>query len=591
MKKGVAALLIVMFAATAASAADFAPTLLKLSADPVIQYDFDGSSLAIPVEVSGTTAGIIFCVFTKDMASEIPETVNGFLGWHQVNKVDTCVYYSTLKSVGIGSTTINWDGKDQDGSVVPAGEYTYYLWAFDNQGAKQKMSNYLMARSYYWEIQEVDTEGLPMANPFYYEWKRRWTLGGDPMDSTLVETTNVTLTEGWGRRYTPAVELSNFDYFYQKVINNDAGSVSINKFKWVPGGEAEFQVNFGNNGWAETLSTASGGSDSGVCTNGDYIFTSDRDNYNTETPVDFYIYDMDGFIISDIDLQDWWSSLEDQAAGAQANGGPNGMMIRNNKIFLNCHCSCIKQMVDPLRYLETEEATDFFVWTNRNGDYILDHNFEETANLKWACMDYNVGPYTYNLDADANLFSQCPSYDVGAVSFGLMAPDGTGIGYFAFSGETAGWKKSSTFVDSDTAFDGFYCDNEQAGGTHYQEGGWKANEYTSGLYFLGHDSISGVITNAVAVADEAPAAFSVSQNSPNPFNPTTTINFSLAQSGDVAVDVFNVAGQKIDTLVDGFMDAGQHSVVWNASGFSAGVYFYTVKSAGSSKTMKMTLVK
>jgi len=591
MRYGMAAFLIVMLVATAASAADFAPTLLKLSADPVIQYDFDGSELDIPVEVGGTTAGLIFCVFTRDMADEIPETINGFLGWHHVNKVDTCVYYSSLKSVGIGAQSITWDGKNQDGAVVPAGEYTYYIWAYDNQGAKQKMSNYLVARARDWEIQEVDTAGLPMSNPLYYERQRRWSVGGDPMDSTLVESTTVTIAEGWLFRYTPAIDPQNFNLFYLKLQNGDAGLAAVTKWKWVPGGEAEFQSDFGIDGYSEGISTPAGGSDTGVCIDNNYIFTTDRDSYNTDTPVDFYIYDHDGYMISEIDMQIWWSSLEDRAAGAQANGGPNTMMIRNGKILLNCHCSCLKQMVDPYRYLDSQESEDFFVWTNGNGDYVLDHNFEETANLKWACMDYNVGPYTYNLDADANLFSQSPAYDVGAVSFGLMAPDGTGIGYFAFSGETAGWKKGSTFIDSGTAFDGMYCDNEQAGGTHYQEGGWKANEYTSGLYFLGHDSISGVITNAVAVADDAPAAFSVDQNSPNPFNPTTTISFSLARSGDVTVDVFNVAGQKVDTLVDGFMDAGQHSIVWDASGHSAGVYFYTVKSGGFSRTMKMTLVK
>ncbi len=593
MKKVSFILLAVLLCAGAASAADFAPTLLKLSADPVVQYDFDGSELEIPVEVSGSTAGLIFAVYTKDMASDIPETVNGFLGWHHVNKIDTCIYFSNLNSVDIGANTVSWDGTNNDGAVVPAGEYTYYVWGFDNQGTKQKMSDYLYSRSVYWEIQEVDTEGLPLADPFYYDSVSymRWTLGGDPMDSTLVESTEVTMTEGWGRRYTPAIDPDNFDYFYVKVLNNDAGTASINKWKWVPGGAAEMQTDFGDNGWAEGISTVAGGSDSGLLVDNNFIYTSDRDDYNADTPVDFYILDRDGYIVSEIDLQTWWSSLEDREAGAQANGGPNGMTMRNGMIFLNCHCSCVKQMVDPAGYLETETDTDFFRWTNRNGDYILDHNFEETASLKWACMDYNVGPYTYNIDADANLFSLCPAYDVGAVSFGLMGPDGSGIGYFAFSGETAGWKKTVTYIDSETPFDGMYCDNQQAGGTHYQEGGWKSNEYTSGIYFLGHDSIKGVITNAVAVENDAPAAFAVDQNVPNPFNPSTTISFNLANAGDVTIDVFNVAGQKVDTLVDGFMDAGSHSVVWNASAFSAGVYFYTVRSGGFSKTIKMTLVK
>ena len=113
----------------------------------------------------------------------------------------------------------------------------------------------------------------------------------------------------------------------------------------------------------------------------------------------------------------------------------------------------------------------------------------------------------------------------------------------------------------------------------------------SGTWFSGHDSIKGIITSGVGVDEEAPAAISVAQNAPNPFNPTTTISFSLAEAGTVTIDVFNIAGQKVDTIVNEFMDAGSHSVVFDASEFSAGVYFYTVKSGDFSKTMKMTLVK
>ena len=169
-----------------------------------------------------------------------------------------------------------------------------------------------------------------------------------------------------------------------------------------------------------------------------------------------------------------------------------------------------------------------------------------------------------------------------------MAPDGTGIGYFPVAGETAGQKRGEIMLDGDTPFDGMYLDNMQTGGPHYD---WNADKADPNMYFLGHDTISGIITSAIGVEEAAPAAFAVAQNAPNPFNPTTTISFSLVDAGDVSVDVFNVAGQKVDTVANGFMDAGSHSVVWDASGFSAGVYFYTVKSGDFSKTLKMTLLK
>jgi len=588
MNKLFVSTILMLLLATCAFSADFSPTLLKLTADPVIQYDFDGSQLKIPVTVSGTSAGMVFSVFTREMAENIPLTTNGFLGWHQVNKVDTCIYYSSLKSVSSGSTTMTWDGRDMDGGVVPAGDYTYYLWAYDNQGVKIQANRFNDGnKANSWYFQEVDENGLPMSNPIYVERAERWRLGKDPNDISYLETTTLTLTEGWRTYSLPVLDPNDFNYYYVCVNNADTQIVGINKFKWVPNGESELQSDFGEEGFGGIVAGTSR-RNPGVCTDGTYLYAGDQNNQNNEPDSECHIVDFEGTVVDRSDLTQWWSDPDALGVGGQMNGGPNNFTIRHGMIFLNCHCSCLVQMMDPARYLDSEDVEDFLVWTNTNGDYVLDHNFSETAALPWVCNDYNVGPYKYNVSADDNLFSIVNAYDVGAVSFGLLAPDGTGIGYMAFAGETAGYKRFCVFIDSETPFDGLYCDNMQTGGPHYEFDKAKAD---SSMYFLGHDTIQGVISNAVKVADSAPAVFTVGQNSPNPFNPTTTISLNLAVAGDVTVDVFNAAGQKVDTLAHGFMDAGIHSVVWNASHFSAGVYFYTVTSGGFSKTMKMTLLK
>jgi len=68
--------------------------------------------------------------------------------------------------------------------------------------------------------------------------------------------------------------------------------------------------------------------------------------------------------------------------------------------------------------------------------------------------------------------------------------------------------------------------------------------------------------------------FRLRQNFPNPFNPTTTIRFALKQSGRVALDVFGVRGQKVATLVDRSLPAGEHSLRIDASRWASGIYFY-----------------
>ncbi|MBN1294007.1 MAG: T9SS type A sorting domain-containing protein, partial [Candidatus Latescibacteria bacterium] len=88
-----------------------------------------------------------------------------------------------------------------------------------------------------------------------------------------------------------------------------------------------------------------------------------------------------------------------------------------------------------------------------------------------------------------------------------------------------------------------------------------------------------------------PLEFSVSQNSPNPFNPSTTISYIIPEPEQVTLEIYNVAGQKVITLVDSFMDSGQHEIVWDASDYSSGLYICRVSAGQFSGFKKMLLMK
>ena len=88
-----------------------------------------------------------------------------------------------------------------------------------------------------------------------------------------------------------------------------------------------------------------------------------------------------------------------------------------------------------------------------------------------------------------------------------------------------------------------------------------------------------------------PVAFSLSQNTPNPFNPTTTIEFTAPSDCRVMLKVYNASGQQVATLADGFHRAGLHAVTWDAAGMPSGLYFYTLRAGGSAVTKKMLLLK
>ncbi|MHB9029548.1 MAG: hypothetical protein ACYC9O_12330, partial [Candidatus Latescibacterota bacterium] len=123
MKKILISATVLALFASAAVAGPFVPQLLKFSAPSGVKYDFDGKRLEIPVTVSGKPANAIFCVYTKDKGSTINAVKNGHLGWHYVNKIDTSIFISSPIPMAVGSNTVAWEGKDDDGNMVPAGEY------------------------------------------------------------------------------------------------------------------------------------------------------------------------------------------------------------------------------------------------------------------------------------------------------------------------------------------------------------------------------------------------------------------------------------------------------------------------------------
>jgi hypothetical protein len=88
-----------------------------------------------------------------------------------------------------------------------------------------------------------------------------------------------------------------------------------------------------------------------------------------------------------------------------------------------------------------------------------------------------------------------------------------------------------------------------------------------------------------------PTTTALHQNYPNPFNAETNISFSLADAGNVSLNVYDLSGRLVTTLVDGQMDAGEHVVSWDASSVSSGVYFLRLATADFSATKTMNLLK
>jgi len=116
--------------------------------------------------------------------------------------------------------------------------------------------------------------------------------------------------------------------------------------------------------------------------------------------------------------------------------------------------------------------------------------------------------------------------------------------------------------------------------------------YNSGYQILPLDSSGINIVNAVEDnQNNLVNTYQLSQNYPNPFNPTTTIRFSLPVAGNVRLTVFNILGQEVKTLVNGYREAGQNTVTFEAKNLSSGIYIYKIEAGSFTQTKKMTLLK
>jgi hypothetical protein len=98
-------------------------------------------------------------------------------------------------------------------------------------------------------------------------------------------------------------------------------------------------------------------------------------------------------------------------------------------------------------------------------------------------------------------------------------------------------------------------------------------------------TVTGVGNNGI------PVSYSLSQNFPNPFNPSTRISYSIPKDGFVKITVFDILGKEVGTLVNNVQTAGAYILEYNASSLTSGIYFYKLESGNFVDTKKMVLIK
>lgn len=595
MKKALALFVISALFSGFAFSQPFVPQTMRLNPNHadrwMVNYDWTQSNISIPVEVQGNASKAVLMVYTNGIADQVSPTKNGFIGWHYVNKVDTCLYVSPENTLTSGDNTINWDLKDKTGNKVSKANMTYYVFAYEYNTPKTLVmkrqlngSNMGVYRESY--LDAMGTAGSHRTAPIILYHSRRWVVGGDPNDTNNYKTTSDNQTCKY------ALDINDDAYMYRAVTYSSTASLRVTKWQFVENGTSVQDASWASVGYVDTHSgywgTVGGTLESAGCQrDANYLYVTG--NQRSNNIVQYWMLNFSGEIIKFFDLSDIYVRQAGPRTGLYLCGGPLQQTLFNQfsgtKVLLNHHGFCWRVCIDPIRGLADEN--DVRVWVNGNGDFFTDHNMDDPADsLYMECNDVNKAPYCYQLTADNNGLSVICANQAG-VTFGLMGPDGTGAGYHAVYGESSITKFACQFYGYGTQWDGLYTDANSTDNTGTTD--------ASGAWYIPANSYKGLLhentLDMPGVKEKSPAGFSVAQNSPNPFNPSTDITFTIPNKGMVTIDIYNVAGQKVRTLKNEVMEVGTHKVKWDASSLSGGVYFYTVSSGKFSKTMKMTLAK
>lgn len=213
--------------------------------------------------------------------------------------------------------------------------------------------------------------------------------------------------------------------------------------------------------------------------------------------------------------------------------------------------------------------------------------------MAWTTLSTTLGPgVAFPITGHPNTFCGyykfIPQNGDSMVIMLILFKNGQSVSQATFSTKTSApnWSPFeipiNTYTDADSAtimLGSFYCF------PGYSPRG-------NSILYVDNLSFDKLITSVLGETDsDLPLSLRLHQNYPNPFNPSTTITYTIPADGKVLLKVFDILGREVTTLVDRNTTAGKHSIVWDGTNFSSGIYFYNVKFNGQVLSKKMLFVK
>lgn len=296
------------------------------------------------------------------------------------------------------------------------------------------------------------------------------------------------------------------------------------------------------------------------------------------------------------------------------NNGIAGIVKNADNVGVMAHVVAFSKNFTPrhrVRYAVQTDSLGVYAFTNMipgeyillahpQGDYIPTFfRYDGTQTLLWRNADSVVVDSAAIID-NIN-FTVLPDTNngTGVVIGTLLATNGLPVnGAFIFAEDEN--TNISNFAVSDV--NGNYIISNLLPGS-YKISSDKIEYLTVQRKFINIDFANSVVNNIdftmtpqlVTSTEETPTAvvtkYALMQNYPNPFNPVTNISFTLPEKANVKLIVFNILGKEIATLINGNLSSGEHTVSFDASNLSSGVYFYRIQAGNFTSTRKMTYLR
>lgn len=223
-------------------------------------------------------------------------------------------------------------------------------------------------------------------------------------------------------------------------------------------------------------------------------------------------------------------------------------------------------------------------WTNQwSGNWLLSIHFTDSNN-GWAA---GAGIILKTIDGGTSWNNQITgtSYQLYSIHFSdsnfgwASGYDGSTYSGIILNTTNGGIIWNHNLIEADTVLHSINFANSNIGWT-VGENGTILHTTNGGVSFVEEEQL-----------DELPTEFLLTQNYPNPFNPSTKIRYSVPQSSNVMIKVFDILGNEIETLVNEEKPVGTYEITWYAEGLPSGIYFYKIQSGSFVETKKMILTK